>query len=260
MASPTFRSQTNGVGSDVGFTATEPASAAQNDGLLMLVLVERTFTGFTPPSGWTAVPNCNALDVGTAFTAHAYSILRGAGAPAYDVSWTTSHYFEWSVYAFPGVLTTASFIDASSGGTSTSGTQVDPPAITTTTDDTLICALAWHWAGWGGGGASAPSGYTLRFGAASYDHALSTVAQGAAGSADPGLYGSAGGSDVMRGMTIALGSVAGGGGGGGAVAVDHTSTLSFPGLMRKPKRDDGWIRGRGGLWEPKRGVPLRRAA
>ncbi len=43
----------------------------------------------------------------------------------------------------------------------------------------------------------------------------------------------------------------GGGGGGESVTVDHISTLSFPAFCRKPKRDDKWIRSRGGLWTRK---------
>jgi hypothetical protein len=255
MAAPAFRSASNDTGSGTGFTASEPAGAASGDGILMMILVEDTHGSFTVSGDFTLVPNC-AVDVGP-FSARVFYHRRGSSAPDYAVSWTTSRYYEYSVYAYSGVVSSGSFIDASASGTPTTGSEPNPPAITTTTADTRVCALAWTWAGWGGGGANPPSGYALRFGASSYDHGLADIEQAAAGSVDPGNFTNAG-SDSIVGMTIALASVAsGGGGGGGEPVVDqHVSVASFPCLCRKPKRDDGrWIRSEGGIF-----VPSRRAA
>ena len=251
MASPTHRSSSNNTGSSTGFTATEPTGAASGDGLLLLVLVALAHSSIVPPALWTPVPSCNALDAGTSFTAYMYYLLRGGSAPALNMSWTTSQYYEWSVHAFPGVVG-ASFIDASAATASTSTANPDPPSIVTTTDDTLICAITYTWAGFASGGASPPSGYALRFGAVDYDHGIATLAKGAAGSVDPGTFGNTNGSDVTRSMTVALAGSAGGGG-GAVTPVDHSSVSSFPALCRRPQNDNGrWIRSKGGLWQPRR--------
>lgn len=258
MASPAFRSSASGTGVDTSFTGSDPAGAASGDGLIFMILVGLSHSGFTINGVWNAVPNCNNLAVGSAFQAYTYYTLRGGSAPSYAVSWTTSQYFEYSIFAYSGVVG-ASFIDASQTTASSSGTDVNPPAITATTANTKALALAWHWAGWGGGGATAPAGYALRYGPATIDHALADIDVAAAGSVDPGAFGSAGGSDVWRGMTIALASEAGGGGGGAETPVDHSSALSFPALCLRPQNDNGrWTRGRGGLWE--RDTTIHRAA
>lgn len=245
MSSPTFRAAANATGTSTGFTATEPTGTASGDGLLLLVLVALAHSVFVPPALWTAVPNCNALDAGTSFTAYMHYILRGGAAPALDVSWTTSQYYEWSTYAFPGV-SGASFIDASAATASTSTASPDPPSIVTTTDDTLICAVAFTWAGWAAGGASPPSGYDLRFGAVDYDHGLATLAKGAAGSVDPGTFGNTNGSDVTRSMTVALSSPS-------ASVTSGTSRLTSGNIMADKTRllartyARGWHRS-GALW------------
>lgn len=250
MASPTYRASSNNTGSSTGFTVTEPTGTASGDGLLLLVLVALAHSVFVPPASWTPVPSCSGLDAGTSFTAYMYYILRGAGAPDYNVSWTTSQYYEWSAHAFPGVVG-ASFIDASGTTASTSTASPDPPAITTTTDDTLVCAITYTWAGFAAGGASPPSGYALHFGAVDYDHGIASLAKGAAGAVDPGTFGNTNGSDVTRSMTVALAGTAGGG--GAAAPVDHSSVSSFPAFCRRPQNDNGrWTRGKGGLWEPRK--------
>lgn len=192
---------------------TEPAGSASGDVLLYMILVELAHSAFTAPGSWAAVPNCDALDVAADFTCYCRYIVRGGSAPALGASWSGgSKYFEWSVHAFHSCDTTNP-INISAATASSSGTQVNPPSVTTTADS-IVCALAWHWAGWSGT-ATPPSGYTLRFGDSGYDHGLATKSVPTPGVEDPGTWGAAGGTDDMRGMTIAIAS-AGGGGGGGA--------------------------------------------
>lgn len=250
MAAPTFRSAANDTGSGSGFTTSEPSGSASGDGIVLLLLIELSHPDYVPPDAgtWTPIPNCNNLDAGSDFTAYSYYTLRGGSAVTATVSWTGGSYYEWSAYAFQSV-SGASFIDASAATASTSTANPDPPSITTTVDDTLICAIAFTWAGFAAPGATAPATYTLRFGTTDYDHALATTTQGTAGAVNPGTFSNTYGSGNTRSMTVALSGTGGGGGGGVVATPDYHSTLSFPALCRKPANDNGrWIRSKGGLW------------
>lgn len=240
MASPAFRALSSNTGTGTSFTMTEPSGAASGDGLLYMNIVGNSHSGYTPPSGWTAVPNCNAINLGAfSATCYVYYVLRGGSAPSLGVSWTTSQYWEWSCWASSGVLNAANFIDASGAGTPSVGTQPDPPSITTLTTDTLVYALGFNWAGWGGA-ASPPSGYTIRQNGSGLDHVLASLPKAATGGEDPGTFSAAGSSDEV-GMTIALASNSGGGGGGGLV-----SRKTLLGVGKNRLRRDEWEQREGG--------------
>lgn len=250
---PSFRSVSFNTGTGTSFTMTEPTGATDGDILSAMILIADTFSGFTIDGTWSS-PLFNT-DVGP-FTYKQYD-MRRSGAPALGVSWTTSRYYEWVLIATSGAVSSGTFIDASAAGTPTTGVNVDPPAITTTTANTIIYALGTHWAGYGGG-TSGPAGWggTVRFNEAGYDQIVASLEVAAVGANNPGTFGNSllGASDSMCGFTFAIASEASGGGGGDAPApVDHSSTLSFPGLCRRPQNDNGrWTRGQGGLWVPRR--------
>lgn len=244
MASPVWQSVSSGNGVDTTFTASEPSGAADGNALVLWLLLEDTFSGLTGATGWTK--KGTTLDVGP-FSTACY-VIRRSGAPDLTWSWTTSRYFEWSLHRVSGIVSSGEFVEAFVEGTPTTGSEPNPPSATATTAETLAMAAGFTWAGWGGSGATAPASYTLRYGPASVDHAVATRALASAGAEDPGNFTGAG-SDSIVGITMILASTSGGGGGGGDEApVDHTSTLSFPALCRKPRRDDRWVRSQGGLW------------
>ncbi len=187
---------------------TEPTGSADGDIHLAAILIEDTISGFSAPSGWTLL---FATDVGP-FTYRIYWIRR-SGAPSLGVSWTTSRYWEWVIVASSGGVSSGNAIDASTAGTPTTGVNVDPPAATLVTADTLVYALGSHWSGYGAG-VSGPSGWggTVRFNEVGYDQIIASLAVAGTGSNDPGTFGASllGASDSMCGFTIAIASTAGG--------------------------------------------------
>ena len=246
MTSPAFGSLSQDFLTGTSFTATEPGSSADGDGFIMFVAIDDAHSGVNGPSGWTFV---GSADIGTA-TNYIYSIRRGAGAPSLDVSWTTSRYTEWLVMRVTGQRAGDDFVEAIAFGTPAAGVDINPPAVTTLTADTLVVAAGQSSVGTIVN--NAPTNYTLRsLGDGSFDYVVATRAIAAVGSEDPGVYDNAQASSTVCGLTLAIASVAAGGG-GGSETVDHSPTLSFPGLMRKPPRDDRWTRGQGGLWVPRR--------
>lgn len=232
MAAPAYRSIDTDYGTGTSFTMSEPSGAASGDGLLAFFVIEDNHSALSPPSGWTAVPSCNNIDVGT-FHAYAYYIQRGGSAPALGVSWTTSKYYEWTIVAYSGV-SGASFVDASAASTPSTGTGPDCPAITTTVADTRIVTVAYHWSGFNP--ATPPPGHTLRL-SGFVDIPVADATQATAGSVDPGTWDDAEGSDRQMALTIAL-APTGGGGGGGAFGPRR----SLMGVGRRSLTRDEWQR------------------
>lgn len=209
MASPAFLALGGpGTGTSTSFTATEPAGSTTDTIVYLAIVVEDTHTGFTGPSGWTLI---GSQDIG-AFTGRLYGIRRTGSAPAYNCSWTTSRYYEWTTYAFTGGATTGPVYESITMATpDTSVSPPDCPSATSTTADTLFFALGWHWSGFSSA-TSAPSGYTIRFsGVGGYDHCAASKAVAAAGSDDPGAFsGGITASDNRGGWTIVIPSIASG--------------------------------------------------
>lgn len=204
MASPVFRSNSAGDGTGTGFTATEPAGAAEGDALLIEILVEDTHSSFTPAAGWEEI---RAQDAGP-FTARTYGIRRGSSAPALNFSWVTSRYFEWSISAWSGIVASGDFVESSAVATPNIGTGPTPPPVTTLTADTTVVVIAWTWGGWGGGGATPPSGYTLRYGPTGFDHGVASLAVATATTETPGAWANAGNAEQTA-FSIVLASIGG---------------------------------------------------
>lgn len=203
-ASPAFVNQAHGQGTgfETSFTATEPAGAASGQGFVAMLTLAAGFTGLTAFTGWTQLYSINCTD----FTAFFYYIQRGASAPNLTASWTNNAYYEWMIANYSGVVG-ASFIDASAAGTPATGGNPDPPAITTTTPNTTVLALGWTWDAWATGGATPPSGYTLRFGLLDWSLGISDLAVASAGAQNPGAYANVNaGTGGQVGVTVALAS------------------------------------------------------
>lgn len=196
----------SGTGTGTSFTGTEPTGSANDDIHLYFILVEDTHSNFSINASWT---NIFTTDVGP-FTFRVYW-LRRSGAPSLGISWTTSRYYEWVLIATSGAVASGSPIDASAAGTPTTVQDVDPPAVTLVTNETLVYAVGTNWSGYGT--TAAPSGYTNRFSpGTSFDQVIASKAVASSGSENPAAFGSALGSDSACGFTIAIGSVSAAGG------------------------------------------------
>lgn len=211
MTSPTFRAASRNFvigGAPTDITATEPTGSASGDGLLAALLIEVGGTSpgtVNTPSGWTYIGRSTA----SAFTVDYFKILRGGSAPTYTFSWTvglngTFGYAELNVIGFSGVVG-SSFVESYSLGSGGTGTQPDPPAVTTLTTDTTVVAFGFSWSGWAA--AASLTGYTSRFGGTTYDAVGLSKAVAAAGLEDPGLISAADGSNSIAAATFVLASV-----------------------------------------------------
>lgn len=225
MASPVWQTMTNDSGTGTGFTMTEPSGAADGNALVAVILIEDTISNLSIP-GMTIKGTATGADAGPFRCVHA--VLRRAGSPTLTVSWTTSRYWEYSLHRISGIVSSGEFVEAFVEGTPASGTEPNPPAATATTTETLVLISGFTWAGWGGGGAAAPTNYTLRYGPATIDHGVATRALAAAGAEDPGAFTGAG-DDSYIACTMILASTGGGGGGGEAPAPQ--TGLGFTGGM-----------------------------
>jgi hypothetical protein len=184
-----FRSKTFVTSSSAtSATPTEPVGAAQNDILLMFIVIETSNTTFIAPAGWTqlyALPSTTGADVWV------YWIRRGASAPSYGISWTNLDYYEVSVTAWSGVITSGNPYDAIANNARAQANPSAPdcPAVTTTVANTVVLALGMTWAGWGTGGAGTPTGYTLReSGGYTVDLGVASKLVVVAGTDDPSIY------------------------------------------------------------------------
>lgn len=196
-----WRSKTFNSGTGTSFTATEPSGAAQNDILLMWIVVAGTNTSFVGPSGWTQL---HALPA-TSADVWLYWIRRGAGAPSFAVSWTTSSFFEWGVHAVSGAETSGSPFDADVANARTTGTDPNPPSVTTTVSNDLIMIFGMNWQGVNSGTWGAPTNYTIREpNTTGGDIMVGSRAGVGVGAEDPGAFTGTTSSNEIAEITVAI--------------------------------------------------------
>ena len=204
MAHPAFRSKTFATSSGTGFTASEPSGAAENDLLYMWIVLQNTFSSFVGPTGgWELLYNL----VNTNSTTYLYAIRRGASAPNRTCSWTTSIYYEVSLTAWSGCVTSGALYDVKNYTAATQRNPANPncPSVTTTVVETLVVAFGMGWSGavsaW-----TAPSGYTIReAGSAGIDLCIAEKELDTITSEDPGAFsGSVATNNDVAEITVAL--------------------------------------------------------
>jgi hypothetical protein len=219
MTYPTFRSkvQNTGTGATTSF-ASEPAGAALDDILWLYVVIAVGATGITNPSGWTQLYSITTSNAVTRLL----WIRRGSSAPALQVTWTGSFYYDGAIGAWSNCKKTGNPYNthAESGTTSRNPANPDCPAVTTTVPECLIVAFGMGWSGWVTT-ATPPSGYTLRHGETSnYDTGFAEKQLATATTEDPGAFADqgTGPNDVVE-ITVALERIA------PALADDYTPHL-----------------------------------
>jgi hypothetical protein len=201
-----FRSKSYATSTGSSVTPTEPAGAAQNDILFMFFILGNTAPTITPPTGWSTLHSF-ATTNGVAI--RLFWIRRGASAPSYAVSWGSSFYYEVSVTAWSGAITSGNPYDvsATSGVTSRNPPNPDCPSVTTTVANTMVIAFGMSWSGWMSGGATAPAGYTgADLGAQATDLAIAYKSKAAIGAEDPAAYSGTqfNSTDAVAEITVAL--------------------------------------------------------
>lgn len=213
MARPAYRSKTFDFTSTghTSFTASEPASAAENDILVMWIVVASGATSIVGPTGWTLLDTQD----GSAAKTRMWWIRRGASAPNLDVSWTTSvSYSERSVTAWTDCATTGNPYDDVQGYYNASQQNPDTPSATSSGTERLAVSFGSNWTGataW-----TPPSGYTgHEVGTTDLCVASKSVESGAE---DPGAWSGATSTDNVMGVTLILRGISGGGGGGVSMA------------------------------------------
>ena len=201
MASPAFRaSSTGGATTGTSFTMTAPTGTVDNDVIICHILVEAGFSSFSGPSGWTL--EYGPIDC-TDFTAWVYSIRR-SGAPSMGVSWSGSKYYEWCLASFSGCVSSGAYVDTKAQLSAAARTTVDPPAVTTTTIETMIVCSVFHWSGYFSN--AGPTGYT-QFGEGVFlDNKGAYKTLATATTEDPSAFASPGSSANSWCSTIALAS------------------------------------------------------
>ena len=137
MAAPAFRAATTAnteEGSSITFT--EPAGAALNDALIMIVSVlsDGGPAVFTTPTGWTLE---NLTNDGGDEEQVMFSIRRGASAPTLVLNWTNTADAVGTMIAYSGADTTT-LTEVPAGQHNTSSTSVTAPSITTTVADCML--------------------------------------------------------------------------------------------------------------------------
>jgi hypothetical protein len=196
----------------------------------------------TPPTGFALYQR---LEVSQAhnWSAAVYGKVL-AGGDSFTIT-VPANYTDVVALCYSGTHATTPLVDTGTANQGTGTTVTGTGVTVTTADSVLFAAMSGYTTGLSVGF----GGMTLR-GNANFDASINwydeTVAAGATGNRTATLAAS----DEWG---VVMGVIAPAAGGGGVVAtVDHTSTLSFPALCRKPRRDDGrWTRGRCGLWERK---------
>lgn len=161
-----FRSTTyatSGGSSVLTSNAGEPASAAQNDILLVLVVCGATPTStLSMAGGWSQVPG--ALWVGSTSRAAVFWQRRGSSAPDYTVTQTISQYIASCATCWSGCETNGNpwNVAVANAAQQRNPGAPDCPSITTTVPNTVAVALGMGWdgelnsSGWG-----APTGYSI---------------------------------------------------------------------------------------------------
>jgi hypothetical protein len=200
---PTFRSASFVGGTAANATPSEPAGAADNDILVSFAISRQDAGALSIPSGWTSIYS-GQTGSGSVHFFYNLAWIRRSGAPA--LTWTTPNtYREVYVLAYSGCTTSGSPIDASQDGGSTTTTNPDCPSITTVTANAMVLAIAGQWSGSGGGGWTAPPGYTRRSdNTAGNDAVIAEKLVAVAGAENPGAFSGGGGSGATWIGTIAL--------------------------------------------------------
>jgi hypothetical protein len=204
-----FRNKTfiSNSGTSTGFTATEPTGAAKDDILLMFSVISSSNT-VNAPAGWTTAFTQTASN---GVTTRLYWIRRGTSAPSYAVTWASANiYYEASVSAWSGVVTSGSPFDVTASNASTTKNPANPdcPSVTTTVANTVVIALGLSWNGWSTT-AQPPTGYTIVEGGVNGSHhdiGVAYIAKAAIGAENPSAFTSAqfSVSDVVSESTVAL--------------------------------------------------------
>jgi hypothetical protein len=209
-AAVTFRSKSAVVNTNgTSPTITEPAGCASGDAVLAIYLTD---VGGNPalPAGWTSLYNGSA----TTFQYRVGYTLRGGSAPSYAFTHTGNIYRELHVMCFTGSATLALDSQSSSGATSNSSSDFDPPATTPVQTTSLAIAGGADWSGsttaW-----TQPAGYALiSDNSAGNDAAIATKSLASTASEDPGVFtgrnNSGGASDKWAGFTITFTDASGG--------------------------------------------------
>jgi hypothetical protein len=170
-------------------TPSDPSDGASGDVYIGFWLGESAITNLARPSGWTLIVDGTTgvnMDYDVSY------VVRGGSAPNLTWSWTSSSYAEVYVLRFTGV-DTANPIDAQAAsvfvdntavqGNTRAASDIDPPAMTTNTANTMAIALAAHWSGFTGAW-TPPTNYDLR-GTSHFMGMIATRSLAAAGSEDP---------------------------------------------------------------------------
>lgn len=190
-----------GFASGVNVTPAEPAGAAAGDILIALFNADIGAT-HALPAGWTSI----ATVFNSQFESRLAYIIRGAGAP--DLTWTITpaKYREVFVVAYRGVdVTTPMDVAAQALSSGASGTQPDPPSITSVSSNCVIVAGGTNWEGGTGPGFTAPAGYTKRAGTVNLAAgSFIEKALPVAGAEDPGVIGPPTGTAQLWAFTLAL--------------------------------------------------------
>lgn len=202
-----FRNKTiSAFGTAANITATEPASAAQDDVLIAWLYIESD-TAVTAPSGWTntfasvaMLSECNTAS--DAFRLYAYWIRRGGSAPALQWTFASSNR-QIYVAAYSGARNSGdpfSFADHQVRDTTASKTFPDCSGTTLDANEMLV---------WGGGtfanpsGTTVPTGYTSRQAmSASISLASADLIQAGAGAASSASAVYTGGSNETTGAQL----------------------------------------------------------
>jgi hypothetical protein len=175
-------------GTATTYTGSEGSGWQQNDILIAFAAPYASPCTFTAPSGWTLVQSSVASSRVSSWGI--WWIRRGASAPALNWTFSGSTYFELTIVAFSGCITTGSPIDVSAKTAirSPSGAAApDPPSITTVTADCL--ALAFGGSAYNGSAAwTAPSGYSIVVNGAGATVIASKQLTGT-GAENPGTFG-----------------------------------------------------------------------
>jgi hypothetical protein len=214
-----------GTGAGTSGAVTEPASAASGDVFVAMTLIDAGGSGLARPAGWTNIVNDTTGAGGMDFDIS--YIVRGGSAPALTWTWTGTEYYEVHILRFTGADTSTP-LDAQSSllksttaekGTSHAASQVNPPAVTAATANTMAVAIAGHWSGSSGaGGWTAPTNYTLRStNTTGNDGMMASRLLVGSGSEDPDSFfdSDTTGTSHAFALTITLKEI---GGGGGAAA------------------------------------------
>jgi len=199
------------TGSGTSLAVAEPTGAAQDDILFLWVdYANNNLNLSSGPTGWTLLNEWTSEPFNGAAL---YWIRRGSSALTAGertVTFTGSaSYIELEMLAFSGALTTGNPWDDAQYAAHTSGTAPDPPSATSSGADRMAVAFGLSWAGWGSGGATAPTNYTLTRTSSAGEGLASAYRAIGSGAENPGTFGNSSASDSIAAATIILAPASG---------------------------------------------------